>query len=213
MYDTVIFDVDGTIIDSSRVVFESLRLFLADAGRPAMSDAELHFALGLPSAVTLGRLGFGNVPEALAQWEKRFRELSHLGGVFPGIPETLAELRVRGTKLALVTSKNRDELRHDFEPLGLGRFFEVVVCSEDTERPKPYPDPLVRAMTVLASAPASTLYVGDTIYDQQCAVGSGARFGLAAWGAVNFEGRPDHRLEAPRDILGLVAGPAAEDVG
>ncbi|HEY3314742.1 MAG TPA: HAD family hydrolase [Bacillota bacterium] len=214
MYDTVIFDVDGTILDSTRAVTGSLRQLLIQYGRAVPSEEELRFAQGMASVETLRRLGFPDIQRALVAWETLFRQFNQDSQVFPGIPETLVRLQRRGVRLGVVTSKNHDELLHDFVPLGLGGYFNCIVCAEDAARTKPHPDPLVKAMTVVGADPGRTLYVGDTEYDAACAKAAGSRFGLVGWGPVFTDSiAADHVLRSPLDILVLVPAPAEEEAG
>lgn len=211
MYDTVIFDVDGTILDSTQVVIDSLQQLLSLYGRPVPSDEELRFAQGLASVETLRRLGFADIQKALLTWEDLFRKSSKEARVFPGVPETLAHLQRRRVKLGVVTSKNHDELLHDFVPLDLSSYFSCVVCADDAPRTKPFPDPLLRAMELVGADPGRTLYVGDTRYDAACAKAARTGFGLVGWGQGGPDGvEADHVFRSPLEILELVP-PAAEE--
>jgi len=215
-FDTVLFDIDGTITDSNEVVFKSLRRVIAEVGGSQEFPDDLSFAVGLPSAETIRRLPFKDPERVLKLWERRFRELSDEITVFPGIPEAVSTLRAAGIRLGLVTSKNRDELEHDLGRLELFRWFDIAVCASDTERPKPHPDPLLKAIADLRADRRSTLYIGDSPYDQQCAAGARVPFGLAGWGtAWRDRLRADFVFETPMDVVSLVlgAGRKSKEVG
>ena len=96
--------------------------------------------------------------------------------------ETISELKLG---IGIVTSKTHEEFRSDFQKFDISSYFETVVCADDTLQHKPEPDPLLKYMEWTKCQANELLYIGDSIYDMQCAKHANVNFGLAKWGAGN----------------------------
>ncbi|KKO51096.1 HAD family hydrolase [Paenibacillus sp. DMB20] len=206
MYDCIIFDVDGTLIDTEAAVLGSLKKFLAEKGCTVPVDENLRFALGIPGKDALLKLGIQDTEEGCRIWNEYMKEFMDDVHPFQGTREVLAELKSKGIRTGIVTSKTRQELQDDFVPFGLMDQLDVVVCADDTEKHKPCPEPLLKFLEISGADPARSIYIGDTMYDAECASDAHVDFGLALWGAPS----PDqvkiaaHRLKHPSDITSLV---------
>lgn len=205
MYDCIIFDVDGTLIDTEAAVLGSLKKFLAEKGCTVPVDENLRFVLGIPGKDALSQLGIQDTEEGCRIWNEYMKEFMDDVHPFQGIREVLAELKSKGIRTGIVTSKTRQELEDDFVPFGLMDQLDDVVCADDTEKHKPCPEPLLKFLEISGADPAQSIYIGDTAYDAECASEAHVDFGLALWGAPS----PDqikaaaHRLKHPSDIIGL----------
>ncbi|WP_379133326.1 HAD family hydrolase [Paenibacillus sp. sgz500958] len=204
MYKTVVFDVDGTLIDTEQAVIGSLqKLLLMNYGR-TVEAGELLFVLGIPGTYSLPKLGITDIDDACAQWNVYMKEFYDSMKVFPGIMEVMGTLKTRNILQGIVTSKTDKELADDFVPFGLMDYLTHAVCANHTEKHKPNPEPLLKFLEVTGTDPASSIYIGDTIYDYECARDAGVDFGLALWGCQNHEHIPaKYKLEKPQDILKL----------
>ena len=107
--------------------------------------------------------------------------LQHTIQPFQGIKECLQSLLSRGYLFGIVTSKTYQEYYSDFEPLGLADFFSTIVCAYDTDEHKPNAAPLVAYLAKANVSPENALYIGDSIYDIQCADNAGVDSGLVLW--------------------------------
>jgi phosphoglycolate phosphatase-like HAD superfamily hydrolase len=104
-----------------------------------------------------------------------------------------------------VTSKTNEELINDFMPFGLSSYLTHTVCADDTVRHKPHPEPLLKFLEISGADPKKSIYIGDTIYDYECARDAGIDFGLALWGCKNHENiQAKYKFERPQDILGFL---------
>ncbi len=171
--ETVLFDLDGTLVDTpGAIATELVDAVRATVGR-TVDATQARNLIGLPLADIAAELG-GVSPASedatriTDAYLDRYRtrivpEASRL--VFDGVRDGLAVLCGQGLKLAVVTSKYHQSAVSLLEAAGLDRFFDVVVGSDDTGRPKPFRDPAVLALDRLTTAPAAAVMVGDAVAD------------------------------------------------
>lgn len=207
MIKCVVFDVDGTLIDTGEAIISSLEKVLKeDLGREFTAE-QLTFAFGIPGAVTLEKLGIKDIESSLCKWVKYMDEFSDSMKVFDGIDNCLRIIKESGIRTGIVTSKTREEFESNFIPFGLGDYFDYVICADDTDRHKPNPEPILKLLELSGYKPADIVYIGDTRYDKECAEGAGVKFGLALWGAKCTEGfESSHIFRVPSDVLDFIAG-------
>ncbi|CUH94955.1 hypothetical protein P22_1024 [Propionispora sp. 2/2-37] len=203
MYKTIIFDVDGTLIDTEQAILCSLQKLLKDYGRHYELD-ELKFSFGLPGEVTLAKLGIQNTAQALLGWNTYMRDFYHTVRIFSGITELLKLLEQKHIQTGVVTSKTREEFENDFVPFGLTKYLSYIICANDTKKHKPHPEPILKFLEVSGETPQNAIYIGDTPYDQQCAQQAGIDFGLAMWGNKNPVAAATYKLEKPESLLALL---------
>ena len=202
-----VFDVDGTLIDSIESSTEALRLAVEGLTPQPVTDRQLRRAFGMPSKEQLEVLGVadpdGTVEQRLSDIISEFGK--HPAKLFPGVLETLQELRRRGIPLGVVTSKNDQEFADSFLPLGIEPYFTQCVNASFTKRHKPFPDPLDKFFELTGLCKETAVYVGDTCYDASCAHAAGVRFALAGWGCAFPDGiEADFYLDKPGDLLKLL---------
>ncbi len=202
-FKCVTFDVDGTLLDTEKAVLVSLQKVLLEETGQTPAEEELRFVLGIPGVTALEQLGVPDPGAAFDKWVAYAREVDHLVTVFPGIVELLDELQDAGVTLGLVTSRTRIELDGDLVHFGLLERFRAVVCADDTEGHKPDPDPLLKLMADTGFSPGEVLYIGDTVYDSQCARAAGVKFALALWGAGDPNVPCDYRVAHPAELAAI----------
>ena len=166
---------------------------------------EFRFSFGIPNSVVFPRLGIEDVEKASLIWADNYRKYHSSLRLFDGIEEVLTELKKRRYILGIVTSKSRREFSADFATFGLEHLFNTVICVDDSPRPKPNPDPILEYLKRSDAKKPETVYIGDTVYDEQCAHSAGIDFALAVWGTHNREEiKADYFLETPLEILNLL---------
>ena len=179
----IVFDVDGTLIDTEYAVLHSLRDTLFSITGVEYPLQKLTFALGITGEDALKYLHIDNIPDALIRWDVNMAKYSSSVHIFPGIKEALEALLQKGCKLGIVTSKTRAEFENEFIPFGVGQYFETVICADDTAEHKPSPEPLLKYAENSGAVLSDIIYVGDSAYDLDCAKSAGVLFVLAGWGA------------------------------
>ncbi len=212
----LVFDLDGTLVDTTGLILRSFREAFRMAGIPAPSDGELLAQVGRPLTRQMADLAPGRAEELVALYQRAYeRHHDRLARPIPGVREALEELRRRGYSMGIATSKREFTTRQALEFFRLSPFFDAVVTADSTERHKPDPDPLYEAMRRLGAAQRETTYVGDSPHDLRCARAAGVAAGAVGWspferGELEAEG-PDYWVERPEDLLQLFPGPGGDD--
>lgn len=179
----IVFDVDGTLIDTEYAVLHSLQDTVCQFTGETPEIESLTFALGITGEDALLRLQIADVDNALTYWEHTLTAYHQSVRVFDGIERVLCDLIARGYNLGIVTSKTRAEYETDFACFDIARHFSRVVCADDTSKHKPDSEPLLKYMERANCKETELLYIGDSVYDRQCAESAHCAFALALWGA------------------------------
>jgi HAD superfamily hydrolase (TIGR01549 family) len=187
-YTDFVFDIDGTMLDTERTGVLSLIQTIRELTGREVSYEEAYGFFGVPSARVSEMLGYADGARFGEVWEEHFQELMYLVKPFPGVVETLDALKEQGVRLGLVTSRSQFELDYDPNLKQLLPRFDAVVCSADSVRHKPYPDPMLAYFAKTGAEPGSTLYIGDTMHDYQCGHAAGCDFALADWKKRGMQG-------------------------
>lgn len=212
-YPTVLFDLDGTLIDSVSLIVDSYHHTFAAHGLPPQDDGVFVRSMGTPLRVLLRR--FADTPEAVDALIATYRayNLAHHDArvrPYPGVVATVRALREAGVRLGVVTSKNRHGTLRGLSVAGLEEGFEVLVCADDVTNPKPHREPVDRAVALLGGEASSTLFVGDSVHDMAAGRFAAVATGAALWGPFSrgdlAEEAPDHWIPAPEAIVPLVLG-------
>jgi pyrophosphatase PpaX len=201
-----VFDLDGTLIDSLLLIRRSYEHAL---GRPVERD-EFVAGLGRPLAWQFGR--YTSDPQQIDSFIATYRAYNRehhdtLVRPFPGVAEALAELRARGGRIAVVTSKLRSSARHGLDLCGLTELVDVVLGVDDVARAKPDPDPVLRALGALGQPSQTAVVVGDSPHDIAAGRAAGTLTAAVLWGPLTraelLPCRPDRWLEEPAAIASL----------
>jgi HAD superfamily hydrolase (TIGR01549 family) len=205
LYNTIIYDVDGTLIDTEIAVLSSLQKVLKTDYDRVVPLEELYFVLGIPGSDSLPQLGIRDVDKANKRWNYFLKDFFHTIQVFSGIKDLLEASKNKNIIQGIVTSKTTEELINDFVPFGLSCYLTHTVCADDTERHKPNPEPILKFLEISGADPKKSIYIGDTVYDYECARDAGIDFGLALWGCKNHQNiQAKYKFERPQDIISLL---------
>ncbi len=202
----VLFDLDGTLIDSVELIVRSFLHATAVHLGASPPRAAILATIGRPLEPVLEGLAPGRGALLLATYRAYTREHHDaLVRPFPGAVELLRALWERGYRLGIVTSKSRPQAELAFRLCALEPLVDVTVCAEDAPRLKPAADPLLLAASRLAVAPMNCLYVGDTVHDLGAARAAEMASAAVLWGAGACEElaalSPDLWLTEPLALL------------
>lgn len=187
MYDIklIVFDWDGTLMDSETHIVACMQAAIADLALEARNDEQVKniIGLGLHEAVA------GLYPEADATLVRAIADAyrthwlgsEHQSALFPGVEETLHLLKQEGFRMAVATGKGRCGLDKVLRETGLAPMFDATRCSDET-RSKPHPLMLEQLMQELRFAPTQTLMIGDTEYDMEMARNAGTHAVAVSYG-------------------------------
>ncbi len=185
MIQAVLFDLDGTLIDTHRLYFECYRRALHDVFGRRLTDAEL-IEMHKGRISELGLLERAFPPDQLQAGLERFYadysalHESHFEGVYDGVVELLSGLRSAGRRIGIVTGKSRRAWELSCTHIELGEF-DAYVFDDDVAEPKPDPEGILRALKALDLDSAETCYVGDGRGDMLAASAAGALPIAALW--------------------------------
>lgn len=166
MIKAVLFDFDGTLIDTNELIYQSYNYAFQRVLDREIKKDEFIKLYGRPLRKSLIE-DYGDVGYSLIDEYKAFNEENHdrLIRGFDNTTEGLILLKKSGVKLGIVTSKRLRMLLKGIDFLGYNDIFEVLVSVDDTTKHKPYPDPVLKGCEKLGINPSDTIYVGDSIFD------------------------------------------------
>lgn len=209
----VLFDLDGTLIDSIRLILDSYHHTFAVFGLPPRSDDEWLSGVGTPLAAQFS--AWAGDEEALSSMIAAYRSynLAHHDErvrPYPDAALAVKTLRRAGIRVGVVTSKNRSGTRRGLALAGIEDEIEVMVCVDDVTNGKPHREPVDKALTLLGVEAREAIFVGDSVHDMQAGRAAEVRTGAALWGPFersHLEGSaPDHWFSGPMDVVRLVLG-------
>lgn len=215
MIDTVLFDFDGTIMDTNDVIIGSWQhVYKTLRGKEGDLDYILS-TFGEPLEYSM-ETSFPEVPmeesvKIYRDWHReRFLDMIKL---FPGITDMLQEVRTRGYKMGIATSRLRLTLEQGLDKYDLKKYFDTIVAVEDAENGKPAPDIILVTLDKLDAKPKNAIMVGDSRLDILCARNAGVQSVLVGWSATLAGKRkedfapgevPDYIIDQPSDLLDII---------
>ena len=211
MLGAALFDFDGTLVDTTDLIYQSMRHAAGEVLGREVSREILMANVGQPLPRQMELLSAEHA-EALLNSYRLHNEENHdaLIKEFPGVEDSLARLRSAGIRVAVVTSKRRFSVDMALKTFpGLGEVVDRWVTMEDTNEHKPRPEPLHKGLELLGNVPREeATYVGDSPFDVAAAKAACVKSVAVSWGAFSEEALraagPDHLvpdLDAAVDVL------------
>ncbi len=209
--EAVVFDWDGTLVDSKRALLASFQETTQEVlGAPFPTEPE-----DVERIVQVrGQEAFEEIAAGDRALYERIERVFHRVYVeqmeaiepFPGVLETIAALRAAGHRIGVATSKSRARLDLEAERTGIGELLDVSISGDEVKLAKPDPESVAEAIRRLGADPAASLYVGDGPNDVRAARGAGAIAVAVSFGFHPEEARaegPDHVIDEFPQLLGL----------
>ncbi|MFZ5611300.1 haloacid dehalogenase [Desulforamulus profundi] len=207
--NTVLFDLDGTLIDSLPLIRRTYEKVFEEMNIP-WGDAQVMKHIGLP-LVDIAKTFAGEArhPEFFKLYQHHYAlEHDELTKPFPGTLEMLETLKSRGFRLGIVTSKTRQVALRSIGFLGIDRYMEVTVAVEDVTRHKPQPDPVLKALELMQAPVETAAYMGDSPFDILAAKRAGVTSIGVTWGMSErdelLRREPDRILQQWEDLIPIL---------
>jgi phosphoglycolate phosphatase len=207
----VLFDLDGTLVDSLDDLADAVNHMLAGFGRPGLATAEIRPLLGKGTRnlvqQILGTADNAEIEEGLAHFlEYNRRHIADKSRLYPGARETLEMLAANTISLAAISNKNEALSRLILEELRIDSFFETICGGDTFEEMKPSPLPLLKVVEYLTIPASCTVMVGDSINDVQAGIRAGITTIGCSWGYGDLEElrEADHVAASCYDVARLL---------
>lgn len=201
----ILFDLDGTLLYTNDLVVESFQYTFKKVLNMEINRQEVIKYFGEPLETTFARFA----PEKINILLKTYRQHNHkkhdkLTKIFPGVKETLKNLKTNGYKLAVVTSKKNDIARHGLDFFDILPYFDAMIGADDTNKHKPQPEPVLKALEKLNLTPKEAIMIGDSPYDILCAKNAGVytavvKYTEHPWNKL-MELKPNYILENLKEV-------------
>ena len=204
----VLFDSDGTLIDTNELIMQSFEYALDTVLHTSMSRAALTQTFGIPLKQIMFNLA-GERADALLQ---AFLDYSwhneHLITLFPGVEETLQHLSAMQIPMAVVTSKLLPGIQRDFELFHIAHYFDCIMTPERTAQHKPHPEPALAALAQLQLQPQQAIMVGDSPYDITCGASAGCRTAAVTYSVIPqdrlLQSAPDYLIASLTELIPII---------
>ncbi len=210
-YQAVLFDLDGTLVDSIGLILDSFHHALAAFDVPRVADDVLLATIGTPLRGALARWAPDETTtDRMLEAYRDYYVLQHDARVraYPGVVDAVHALLDAGTRLAVVTSKNRVGTLRSLRAVGLDEVLATRVTSDDVTNAKPHREPVDRALALLGADASSALFVGDSLHDMHAGRAAEVATGAALWGPFDrahlAPSAPTWWLESPGAVVDLV---------
>jgi len=208
----IVFDLDGTLIDSYEAITESLNHAMTRAGLAPLAESSVKEMVGMGLETLIARaMGEARVDEGVKDFRARYSEICEARTrLLPGVKGTLVELRARGYAMAVATNKPAYFARRLLEALGVEDCFTIVLGPDMVENKKPHPEMVLEALERMGLVAASALYVGDMEVDIQTARAARVPVVVLPTGSRTEEAlaahEPDLLLRTFDELLALLPG-------
>jgi pyrophosphatase PpaX len=211
-FSTLLFDLDGTLIDSIDLILRSYRHTIQAHRGVEPPDHVWMAGLGTPLWVQFREWSDDEAEiRAMVQTYRDYNLAHHdeLVRPYDGVVEQVRGLHARGKALGLVTSKLRGGALRGLRLAGLDDVFDVIVGSDDVTHPKPHPEPVLTALERMNASAADAVFIGDSRHDMESGRAAGVKTAAVLWGPFDRRHledlRPDFWLERAADLAGLLA--------
>lgn len=207
MIKAILFDLDGTLIDSTELILTSFNYVMKEYLNKIVPEEEIRNLFGRPLHYQMTLFGGEDKAEFLVEKYREHNLKSHEQYLksIPGTKETLTGLKKKGYILGIVTSKKEDAARLGMQICGIEEYFDVFVFSDDVKIHKPEPEPVLFALRKLGLEPKEAVYVGDSTYDIICGQRAGVETVGVGYTPVGREAlkasNPDHWIEKITELL------------
>ena len=211
----VLFDLDGTVINTNELIFRSFEYALDTVLHTSLSRDVLRTTFGRPLAQIMQEMGGSQAQELRNAFVAYSHQHENDIYLFPQVEEALQQLRAHGIGTAIVTSRLYKSALRDLNQFQLAPYFDVIITPEATDQHKPDPAPALKAIEQLGLTPQQTIMVGDSNLDLLCGKAAGCKTAAVRYSLFPLEElasyQPDYLLDSLLDLLPILhASPSAQ---
>ena len=210
MIKAVLFDLDGTLLDTNELIYTSFVKTFKDKLNIELKKEEVTQFFGIPLGDPFKKYTNSENVDELVAYYREYNEAIHdtMCFAFEGVKELLTSLRDKGIKIAIVTSKRKELAERGMEIAGIYDFMDVIITPESTTKHKPNGDPAIKACNDLGIDPSEAIMVGDSPFDIYCGKNAGCKTCGVNYTFIDLnvlkESEPDYFIDKPLDILNLI---------
>lgn len=209
MFKSVLFDLDGTLINTNNLIIKSFKYTLKKHLNIMEDEKEIVKYFGEPLITTLKRYDEKNA-EALVDTYRRYNSEMHdkLTQEIDGVQEAIHSMKEMGIIVGVVTSKKRITAERGLKLFNLFDYMDIIVTPEDTNKHKPDGEPILKACEMLNINPNEVLYVGDSHYDILCGKNAGTKTCIVKYTALDLKElytyNPDYAVDSLTEIVDII---------
>ncbi len=207
-FKNLLFDLDGTIINTNKLIIESFKYTLKKHIDIDVEESQIKKYFGEPLLITLERYSKEKA-KLMFKTYIEYNESIHDDRVeiFEDVKPTLEKIKNQGHSLCIVTSKRKVLAQRGLEIFDLHNYFKGIIGYEDTDKHKPNPDPIIKALSLLKAKPEETIMIGDSEFDIKCAKNAGIKSAFVSWSeAGDYQDNivPDYTISILSQLLDII---------
>jgi len=179
----ILFDLDGTLIDSTSAILEGFKISFEAYGKNPPNPDDVKKLIGLPLDIMFEKLGVSRhaVWDFVDTYKNHYRKISKQKTVLlPHAKEAVIEAS-KFARLGIVTTKTGKYSKELLEHFGIMKYFEILIGREDVQNPKPHPEPVLKAVHLMKAVKTATWMIGDTCLDMVSAKEAGVNYVGVKW--------------------------------
>ncbi len=204
-FPVVLFDFDGTIVDSGAIILASFRHATREVLETDVPDLQIRAMLGGASLhEQMAAIAPTRVGELVEAYRRHNGPLHDELQCCSGMLDVLDRLHAEGRRLGIVTAKRHETVELALARLPLRDYFDVIVGADDTDRHKPDPEPILFALGRLAARPEDAVYIGDSPFDVGAARAAGVHAIGVTWGGIHPMEDADEIVDSPEALLAVL---------
>ncbi|OGI65664.1 hypothetical protein A3H53_02040 [Candidatus Nomurabacteria bacterium RIFCSPLOWO2_02_FULL_40_10] len=206
---TLLFDIDGTILDTREFILQATEHALTTLNYPVPKRSVISKLVGIPFLKYYFKLsGSEKDAEKLMNTHREFQRFNfHLAKLFPNTCKTLHKLKKKGYRLGAITSRSKITSKQTLKDAGVFDLFDIILSAEDTKDLKPHPEPLLKALRYMKEAPERAVMIGDSHLDIETGKNAGTKTIRATYGFHKdnlHNPEPDFFIDDISDLLKLL---------